>query len=178
VPRPFTSTRTSSRSAKRTFSIARSRQRHLLLERDAELVGAAVPRMIDLGGRRVTITPRSGHTAKDLTVSVEDPAVVFGGDLVWNGMFPNYVDAIPSLLTREVRALGVNDKAVIVPGHGAIPSREQFGRFLELLDLIEGTAPRAHAAGRSPTEAAAEFKLPPAASSSDARIRGLIVTPY
>jgi glyoxylase-like metal-dependent hydrolase (beta-lactamase superfamily II) len=128
----------------------------------AELVGADKARVIDLGGRTVTITPRSGHTASDLTVTVDDPAVVFGGDLVWNGMFPNYVDAIPSLLTREVRALGANAKAVIVPGHGAIPTREQFGRYLELLDLIEDTARRAHAAGKSPTEAAAGLALPPA----------------
>jgi glyoxylase-like metal-dependent hydrolase (beta-lactamase superfamily II) len=128
----------------------------------AELVGADKPRVIDLGGRTVTITPRSGHTASDLTVAVEDPAVVFGGDLVWNGMFPNYVDAIPSLLSKEVRALGANDKVVIVPGHGAVPSREQFGRYLELLDLIDDTARRAHAAGRSPTEAAGGFVLPPA----------------
>jgi glyoxylase-like metal-dependent hydrolase (beta-lactamase superfamily II) len=128
----------------------------------AELVGSGVPRVIDLGGRRVTVTPRSGHTASDLTVTVDDPAVVFGGDLVWNGMFPNYVDAIPSLLTREVRALGANTKAVIVPGHGAIPSREQFGRYLELLDLMEDTARRAHAAGRSPAEAAAGLALPAA----------------
>lgn len=128
----------------------------------AEMVETKVPRVIDLGGRKVTVTPRSGHTASDLTVSVADPAVVFGGDLVWNGMFPNYVDAIPSLLAPAVRALSANAKAVIVPGHGAIPSREQFGRYLELLDLIEDTARRAHAAGKSPTEAAAELTLPPA----------------
>jgi glyoxylase-like metal-dependent hydrolase (beta-lactamase superfamily II) len=128
----------------------------------AEIVEANVPRVIDLGGRKVTVTPRSGHTASDLTVSVEDPAVVFGGDLVWNGMFPNYVDAIPSQLAPAVRALSANPKAVIVPGHGAIPSREQFGRYLELLDLIEDTARRAHAAGTSPTEAAAGLALPPA----------------
>lgn len=128
----------------------------------AELVDAIAPRVIDLGGRRVTVTPRSGHTASDLTVTVDDPAVVFGGDLVWNGMFPNYVDATPSVLSREVRAVGANAKAVIVPGHGAIPSREQFGRYIELLDLIEDTARRAHAAGKSPTEAAAALALPPA----------------
>jgi glyoxylase-like metal-dependent hydrolase (beta-lactamase superfamily II) len=128
----------------------------------AELVEARVPRVIDLGGRRVTVTPRSGHTASDLTVTVDDPAVVFGGDLVWNGMFPNYVDAIPSLLSPEVRALGANAKAVIVPGHGPIPSREQFGHYLELLDFIEDTARRAHAAGRPPADAAAGLVLPAA----------------
>ncbi len=126
----------------------------------AELVDAEQPRVIDLGGRRVTITPRSGHTASDLTVTVEDPAVMFGGDLIWNGMFPNYVDATPSVLAKSVRAAGADAKAVIVPGHGAIPTREQFARYVELLDLIEDMARRAHAAGRSPVEAAAGMTLP------------------
>ena len=128
----------------------------------AELVDGAVARTIDLGGRRVTITPRSGHTASDLTAMVDDPAVVFGGDLVWNGFFPNYVDAIPSVLSREVRAVGASTKGVIVPGHGAIPSREDFAHYVALIDLIEDTARRAHAAGRSPTEAAAGLTVPPA----------------
>ena len=128
----------------------------------AELVESNAPRVIDLGGRRVTITPRSGHTSSDLTVAVDDPAVVFGGDLVWNAMFPNYVDAIPTLLSPAVRALSANTKAVIVPGHGAIPSREEFGRYLALLDFMEDTARRAHAAGRPPAEAAAGLALPAA----------------
>jgi glyoxylase-like metal-dependent hydrolase (beta-lactamase superfamily II) len=128
----------------------------------AEQVGTDKPRVIDLGGRTVTITPRSGHTTSDLSVAVDDSAVVFGGDLVWNGMFPNYVDAIPTLLTPEVRALSANNKAVIVPGHGAIPSREEFGRYLALLDFMEDSARRAHAAGRPPAEAAAGLALPAA----------------
>jgi len=54
---------------------------------------------IDLGNRRVRIVPRSGHTDSDLSLEVDDPSVVFCGDLVWNNMFPNYVDAIPSKLS-------------------------------------------------------------------------------
>jgi len=127
----------------------------------AELVDAAAPRVIDLGGRRVTVTPRSGHTASDLTVTVDEPAAVFAGDLVWNGFFPNYVDAIPSVLSREVRAVGASP-GTVVPGHGAIPSREQLGRYVELLDLVEDAARRAHAAGQSPADAATRFTLPPA----------------
>ena len=60
---------------------------------------------LDLGGRRVRIVPRQGHTASDLTVEVGDPRVVFCGDLVWIGLFPNFVDATPSRQTAHVRAL-------------------------------------------------------------------------
>ena len=51
---------------------------------------------LDLGGRTVTIAPSSGHTASDVTVDVPDAGVLFCGDLVWNAMFPNYVDARPA----------------------------------------------------------------------------------
>jgi glyoxylase-like metal-dependent hydrolase (beta-lactamase superfamily II) len=69
----------------------------------AELVAPGAPSVIDLGGTRLTITPRAGHTASDLSITVDDPRIVFGGDLLWNGIFPNYRDAIPSVLSRSVR---------------------------------------------------------------------------
>ncbi len=41
----------------------------------------------------------------DVSIEVDDPSLVFCGNLVWNGMFPNYVDAAPSALTPSVKAL-------------------------------------------------------------------------
>ena len=41
----------------------------------------------------------------DLTIEVLDPRVVWCGDLVWNGLFPNFVDATPSRQTAHVRRL-------------------------------------------------------------------------
>src|SRR4051812_18503076 len=49
---------------------------------------------LDLGGRVVRIVPRSGHTASDVSIELEDPSIIFCGDLFWNAMFPNYVDAM------------------------------------------------------------------------------------
>ena len=60
---------------------------------------------LDVGGRKVHLHPRAGHTASDLTIELQDPSVVFCGDLVWNAMFPNYVDATPSRLTQAVRLI-------------------------------------------------------------------------
>jgi glyoxylase-like metal-dependent hydrolase (beta-lactamase superfamily II) len=73
---------------------------------------------LDLGGRTVEIVARKGHTASDVTLHLAEPRVVWCGDLVWNGMFPNYVDAIPSHLTRNCEAILDKKHTTYVPGHG------------------------------------------------------------
>jgi len=84
---------------------------------------------IDLGGRRVRVIPRAGHTSSDVTVEVDDPSLVFCGDLFWNGMFPNYVDANPVDLARSVAALRRRGaETIYVPGHGAVAANEDLAR--------------------------------------------------
>lgn len=128
----------------------------------ADLVGEADALTIDLGDVRVSVTPRAGHTASDLTVTVSDPRIVFCGDLLWNGLFPNYRDATPSVLSREVRAMVRERDATYVPGHGAIPTTGELHDYVALLDAVEATARRAHAAGVSAQDAAREFRVPAA----------------
>ena len=115
---------------------------------------------IDLGNRRVRIVPRSGHTDSDLTLEIEDPSVVFCGDLVWNAMFPNYVDAIPSRLAASVKALRRDRKTTYVPGHGALAREAEFDRYVAMLDEVEHAARRAHEQGKSAADAGAAFTLP------------------
>jgi glyoxylase-like metal-dependent hydrolase (beta-lactamase superfamily II) len=116
--------------------------------------------VVDLGGRRLRLTGRRGHTASDVTVDFDDPPVVFGGDLIWNGMFPNYVDARPSQLRSAVASIGVGARSVVVPGHGALADAEDFGRYLDVLDAVEDHARAAHRDGRTAAEAAGDFRLP------------------
>jgi glyoxylase-like metal-dependent hydrolase (beta-lactamase superfamily II) len=120
---------------------------------------------LDLGGRSVTITPADGHTASDLSLRVSDPDVVFCGDLVWNGMFPNYVDAVPSHLTRSARALRAMRAGTYVPGHGAIATAGELEAYLGLLDDIERAARRAIASGQTAEAAGAAYRLPAAVES-------------
>jgi glyoxylase-like metal-dependent hydrolase (beta-lactamase superfamily II) len=127
----------------------------------AHLVEPEVATSVDLGGRRVVITPRAGHTTSDLTVMVDDPAVLFGGDLLWNRHFPNYVDAIPSALSREVREMSRQAGVVRVPGHGAIFGSDDLVHYVGVLDAVEDAARKARAAGTSASDAAKIFKLPP-----------------
>jgi glyoxylase-like metal-dependent hydrolase (beta-lactamase superfamily II) len=116
---------------------------------------------IDLGNRRVRITPRSGHTDSDLSLEIDDPSVVFCGDLVWNAMFPNYVDALPTRLAQSAKALRRDRKTIYVPGHGALAREAEFDRYIAMLGEVEQAARKAHQAGTSAADAGAAFALPP-----------------
>lgn len=116
---------------------------------------------LDLGGRSVRIRRLRGHTASDLVVVCDDPAVTFAGDLMWNGIFPNYVDADPVALREAVTWVG-RQRAPIVPGHGAIADPSAFARYAALIDEVEAVARRSHGAGVPAATAAAGW-TPPAA---------------
>jgi hypothetical protein len=87
---------------------------------------------------------------------------VWCGDLVWNGLFPNYVDATPSDLSRHVRALLEEPAERWVPGHGSLADREEVVAYLTLLDDVEAAARRAVEAGIPAADAARGYR-PPAA---------------
>ncbi len=115
---------------------------------------------LDLGDRVVHISNMSGHTASDLVIEDRDRAIVFCGDLVWNAMVPNYVDADPQALRSAVRGLERPGAVTYVPGHGALAKTPEFTTYALMLDAIEAGARAAHAAGRSAQEGAAAFGLP------------------
>jgi glyoxylase-like metal-dependent hydrolase (beta-lactamase superfamily II) len=132
-----------------------------LLEATA-IVAPEEPTDLDLGGRRLRLVPRDGHTPSDITVELDGPPVVFCGDLVWNRMVPNYMDAVPSRLSRSVRALRRDEAdTVYVPGHGPLATQADLDRFIDLVDHFEEAGRRAHREGRSAPEAAADYRLPP-----------------
>jgi glyoxylase-like metal-dependent hydrolase (beta-lactamase superfamily II) len=95
-----------------------------------------------------------------VTIELDDPSIVFCGDLVWNRMFPNYVDATPSLLSRDVRALVRDQMTTYVPGHGAIANNDDLRNYIALLDDVEAAARRAHEAGSDAAAAAASYRIP------------------
>ncbi len=128
---------------------------------DAVVLAPNAPTRLDLGGRTVQLIPRVGHTASDVTVELEDPGVVFGGDLVWNAMFPNFVDASPRALTASVKALRRGRATRYVPGHGPVGSDADLGRYLAMLDEVEAAGRKAAAAGTAPADAADRFQLSP-----------------
>jgi glyoxylase-like metal-dependent hydrolase (beta-lactamase superfamily II) len=118
------------------------------------------PTTLDLGDRALTIVPRRGHTDSDVTLELYEPSIVFCGDLVWNGMFPNYVDAIPSRLSQAVRLLKRSEPTIYLSGHGATADNAAIDLYLDLLDDVEAAARRAMEEGRTAAEAGAEYALP------------------
>lgn len=115
---------------------------------------------LDLGGRTLRIVPRSGHTGSDVTLEIDEPSVVFCGDLVWHRFFPNYVDARPSELTRAVAELARDRSTAYVPGHGPLADPADLELYRRLLDEVEAHARAAHQEGADAEEAAASFRLP------------------
>lgn len=127
---------------------------------DAQLVAAGEERVLDLGARRLRLLALAGHTPSDLAVVVEDAGVVFCGDLVWYGMFPNFVDAIPSRLGASVRALRALDQRVYVSGHGERTDAAGLDRFIALLARVEDAARAAIASGETAEAAGKRFSMP------------------
>jgi glyoxylase-like metal-dependent hydrolase (beta-lactamase superfamily II) len=126
------------------------------------VIAEASPSEVDLGGRVVRLTPRLGHTPSDVTLEVMDPHVVWCGDLVWNRMFPNYVNAIPSKHAASLRAILGAPDALYVPGHGPLAHRADLERLLALLDDVEQKARAAIARGEPLDQAASRYALPAA----------------
>ncbi|HKW09556.1 MAG TPA: MBL fold metallo-hydrolase [Gemmatimonadaceae bacterium] len=127
----------------------------------AVVIGADQPSTLDLGGRVVHVVPRRGHTESDVSIELDDPSIVFCGDLFWNAMFPNYVDAIPTQLAQSVRALRRTRDTTYVPGHGAIGKQAEYDRYVGMIDEVEKGARAAYAKGQTPADGAAAFTLPP-----------------
>lgn len=128
--------------------------------KDVTAIAMNAPSSLDLGGVTVRFMPRLGHTASDVSVELESPSIIFCGDLLWNAMIPNYVDAVPSKLSQSVRALRRQKPTLYVPGHGALAHEEEFDRYVVVIDEIEKAARAGHTAGKTAAEAAAGFALP------------------
>jgi glyoxylase-like metal-dependent hydrolase (beta-lactamase superfamily II) len=123
-------------------------------------IDPAKPSTIDLGGKVVHVVPRDGHTESDVSLEIEDPSIVFCGDLFWNAMFPNFVDAIPTKLNASVRALKRSKETLYVPGHGPLGHQPEYDRYIAMLGEVERAAKQAHAAGTSATDAGSAFVMP------------------
>jgi glyoxylase-like metal-dependent hydrolase (beta-lactamase superfamily II) len=127
---------------------------------DVTYFSATEPTVVDLGGVTVRVVPRSGHTSSDVSLELDDRNVLFCGDLFWNAMFPNYVDAIPSQLSKSARALRREKAITYVPGHGALAKQAEFDRYLTMIGEIEATAKRGHEKGQTAAELGASYALP------------------
>ena len=118
--------------------------------------------VLDLGGRSVRITPMQGHTASDLVVTDEQSGVTFGGDLIWDGIFPNFMSSSPSQWIKSVESIFKQSEGRIVPGHGSVQKADSASAqsYRGLLSEIANHAKVSQAKGVSSEQAAKGFKLP------------------
>ena len=75
------------------------------------------PTVVDLGGITVRVVPAgAAYTSSDVSLELDDRKVLFCGDLFWNAMFPNFVDAVPSqLVALGARAQAAEASTTYVP---------------------------------------------------------------
>jgi glyoxylase-like metal-dependent hydrolase (beta-lactamase superfamily II) len=129
---------------------------------DVVMIAPDEPTPLDLGQRTVQLIPRRGHTNSDVTVDLPEEEITWCGDLVWNGMFPNYMDAIPSQLSLAVRALEADARRLYVPGHGPLAGFDDMKRYIRVIDGLEETARRARREGWTAQEAGERHTIDPA----------------
>ncbi len=144
----------------RDLTLERNRDAPNEILRNVEELDARRPTEIDLGDRSLIVVPRRGHTDSDVTLEIPEQGVVFCGDLIWNDMFPNYVDATPSRLTRAVRLIRTRGATTYVPGHGPLADDAAVDAYIGLLDHVEAAARTAVERGQSAEEAGEEYRLP------------------
>lgn len=129
--------------------------------KDAVVLSPTETTTIDLGGRVVKLIPRGGHTDSDVTVELDDPGVVFCGDLVWNKMFPNYVDTVPTRMAASIAGLKrASGSTIYVPGHGPVGKKDDIERYQAMFSAVEAAARKAHQKGISAEDAGNTFELP------------------
>lgn len=104
-----------------------------------------------LGTREVDIRTLQGHTGGDSQVLVPDANVVFTGDLFWNHLLPNLVDATTPVLLRSLTALESwpphPDSAVYVPGHGELGTRADIATLRQYVVTLRTDIGQARAKG-------------------------------
>jgi len=140
----------------------RARQRATIVLPDVVIDTKAESTTLDLGGRTVTIRPFAGHTPSDVIIEVDDPRVVFCGDLVFNGLFPYYGDAIPTKLERTCNRILRDRDTLYVPGHGSLATADDLDPFLKLLTDVHAAARKAVEKGVPADEAWQEYTIPAA----------------
>lgn len=126
---------------------------HIISDGSADVV-------IDLGGRTLRLELLNGHTPSDVAIWIEDEGVVFAGDLVWAGLFHNYMDAIPSRLRSSAARILSDKNHIVVPGHGYVAKARDLHNYLDLLDNVEEAARTAIKKDTDIASAATKYKPP------------------
>ena len=102
---------------------------------------------VEVGGRLVELAFLGrGHTDNDIVLRVPDADVLCAGDLLENGATPYFGDGFPMDWPATAEALLglVDERTVVVPGHGDHAGREFAAASLAAFRAIAALAARVH----------------------------------
>jgi cyclase len=147
------------------------------------LPGICFSSRLDLyaGERRVELlhfgTP--AHTTNDIVAWLPRERILFAGDLAFNGGTPFALSGSIAGWLDVLTALDELDPATVIPGHGPPGGPGVLAETARYLKFVQDAAAKAHAAGMTPLEAAAELDLGRFAALSDSeRIVGNLHRAY
>ena len=105
---------------------------------------------LDLGGRMVLVRVMPGHTGGDSVIIVPDASVVFTGDLFWDHMLPNLIDAdTAQQIATDDAFLSDYPDAAFVPGHGEVGRAADVRAFRDYLAALRQAVAEERKAGKS-----------------------------
>ena len=115
---------------------------------------------LHLGARLIRVRSFPGHTGGDSVVLIPDANVVFMGDLFWNKIVPNLIDASTRQWIDTLDTLvKANATATFVPGHGDVGVAQDVTAFREYLATLRTLVSDARAPEKS-DEALADAVMP------------------
>ncbi|MEZ5145042.1 MAG: MBL fold metallo-hydrolase [Acidimicrobiales bacterium] len=115
-------------------------------------------RTLSIGGREVSLIDLGpAHTRSDVVVHLPDAAVVFAGDLLYNGVHPLVSTGPISSWIAALDRIVALDPRIVVPGHGAVADTATVTGFADYLRWLTEEATQRHAAGMTPLDAARDI---------------------
>lgn len=121
-------------------------------------LGAVDEMSLHLGDYAVRILHAGGHTPGTLLVHVPVDGVLFTGDDVVQGSYPNLADAnSQQWLAALDRIVALNPK-IIVPGHGALATTETLERIRAYIQGLTDTVSELYASGLSRKDVVSRIK--------------------
>lgn len=119
------------------------------------------------------------HTTNDSIVWVPEHALLFSGDLVFNGGTPFSLMGSIAGTVEALELIKQLPATTIVPGHGEVCGPEVIDTMLGYMRFVQSAAADAHGAGLTPLEAARDLDLGSYADLLDAeRIVGNLHRAY
>jgi cyclase len=105
------------------------------------------------------IHPGPAHTTNDTVVLLPAERVLFGGDIVWNGVTPFVLMGSVAGSIAAIERLAELPVSTVVPGHGPLGGPELLDQTVAYLRWVQELASAGRLAGLTPLETACESNL-------------------